>query len=117
MLATFAASTFRASLRKKRIVRNVSPFGRIRNASALGNGVSVIRVCMALGFDANNNDGDSTSSDDTGDANTLLNRLGLEDKELYTNIAMLAQQQTQLQGTDTYGFRQKALGNYLSNGK
>jgi hypothetical protein len=32
-------------------VRNATPFGIIRNQSPLGNGVSVIRVCMALGFD------------------------------------------------------------------
>ena len=116
MLATLAASTFRASLRKTKVVRNTSPFGRIRNASALGNGVSVIRVCMALGFDAKHGSGDS-SDGGTEDASSLLNRLGLEDKELYTNIAKLAQQQTQLQGADTYGLRQKALGTYLSNGE
>ncbi|KAL7539937.1 hypothetical protein ACHAXR_009752 [Thalassiosira sp. AJA248-18] len=111
VLATFAASSYRASLRKKRVFRNTSPFGRIRNASPLGNGVSVIRVCMALGFDASDS-GNGTSEGD--DVNTVLKRLHLEEKELYTKIAMLAQHD-QLQGDNTYDLRQKALGDYVSS--
>lgn len=114
ILATLAASSYRASLRKKRIVRSASPFGRIRNASPLGNGVSVIRVCMALGLDVSTN---GTIVEDNKDAMSLLKRLDIEDKELYAKFAVLTQQQQQLQGFDTYGLRQKALGEYLSNGK
>eukprot|EP00984_Skeletonema_dohrnii_P027633 scaffold17263_cov147-Skeletonema_dohrnii-CCMP3373.AAC.2 len=106
MLLTLAASSFRASLLKSKVVRNVTPFGTIRNVSPLGNGVSVIRVCMALKVDGND------------EAKRLLNKLYLEEKELYTNISMLSQddprvQQPQLSGA--YSFRQQALGRYVSN--
>ena len=106
MLLTLAASSFRASLRKSKVVRNVTPFGIIRNVSPLGNGVSVIRVCMALKVDGND------------EVKRLLNKLYLEEKELYTNISMLSQddprvQQPQLSGA--YSFRQQALGRYVSN--
>lgn len=102
ILATIAASSFRASLRKTKIVRTTTPFGRIRNVSPLGNGVSVIRVCMALGLNEGNGDDDG-----------LLQKLHLEEKELYSKIAML----DQLQGSNSYEFRQKALGDYISNGE
>eukprot|EP00579_Thalassiosira_antarctica_P032461 CAMPEP_0201994770 /NCGR_PEP_ID=MMETSP0905-20130828/2494_1 /ASSEMBLY_ACC=CAM_ASM_000554 /TAXON_ID=420261 /ORGANISM="Thalassiosira antarctica, Strain CCMP982" /LENGTH=476 /DNA_ID=CAMNT_0048549801 /DNA_START=17 /DNA_END=1447 /DNA_ORIENTATION=- len=106
LATTIAASTFRASLRKSRIIRTASPFGRIRNSSPLGNGVSVIRVCMALGFDED--DGG------IGGADSLLKKLQLEEKELYTKIAVSTQ--NQVQGSDAFSnFRQKALGEYLSN--
>eukprot|EP00985_Skeletonema_marinoi_P018463 scaffold10312_cov141-Skeletonema_marinoi.AAC.5 len=108
MLLTLAASSFRASLRKSKVVRNVTPFGTIRNVSPLGNGVSVIRVCMALKVDGND------------EAKRLLNKLYLEEKELYTNISMLSQddprvQQPQQQLSGAYSFRQQALGRYVSN--
>lgn len=116
MLLTLAASSFRASLRKSKIVRNVTPFGVIRNASPLGNGVSVIRVCMALKVEDDDYDGSNNNN-----AKRLLNKLYLEEKELYTNISMLSQdydprikqQQKQLDGA--YSFRQQALGRYVSN--
>mmetsp|Transcript_12862 Transcript_12862/g.19830 ORF Transcript_12862/g.19830 Transcript_12862/m.19830 type:complete len:544 (-) Transcript_12862:541-2172(-) len=113
MLLTLAASSFRASLRKSKIVRNVTPFGVIRNASPLGNGVSVIRVCMALKVDSNDDGGSNTKR--------LLNKLHLEEKELYTNISMLSQddprvkQQQQQKLDGAYSFRQQALGRYVSN--
>ena len=90
LLVTFAASSFRASLRKQRIVRSVSPFGRIRNASALGNGVSVIRVCIALGFDdATNDDGDD---DDGSSIDAIMRRLKIiEEKELNNKMILLSQ--------------------------
>ncbi len=107
MLLTLAASSFRASLRKSKVARTTTPFGIIRNVSPLGNGVSVIRVCMALKFD--NND-----EIDKDKAKSLLNKLYLEEKELYTKISMLSQDpQVQLNGA--YSFRQQALGRYLSN--
>eukprot|EP00986_Skeletonema_menzelii_P012325 scaffold6751_cov188-Skeletonema_menzelii.AAC.6 len=109
MILTLAASSFRASLRKTKVVRNVTPFGTIRNTSPLGNGVSVIRVCMAL------------EVDDDG-AKRLLNKVSLEEKELYTNISMLSQdnlrvpqQQQQKRLDGAYSFRQRALGRYVSN--
>ena len=112
MILTLAASTFRASLRKTKIVRNVTPFGTIRNTSPLGNGVSVIRLCMAFEVDGD-------------EAKRLLNKLYLEEKELYANISMLSQdddvrvqqqQQRQRQRLDgAHSFRQKALGKYVSN--
>ena len=110
LLVTFAASSFRASLRKQRIVRSVSPFGRIRNASALGNGVSVIRVCIALGFDdATNDDGDNGSSVDT-----LMRRLKMEENELHNKMILLSQLKAGGQ-LDANRLKQKALGDYLSS--
>lgn len=107
MLLTLAASSFRASMRKSKVVRNVTPFGVIRNISSLGNGVSVIRVCMALEF--TKNDGN-----DKKEANCLLNKLYLEEKELFAKISLssvLSQdplgQELQLKGA--YSFRQQAL--------
>ncbi|KAL7452576.1 hypothetical protein ACHAWC_004922 [Mediolabrus comicus] len=106
MLLTLAASSFRASIRKSKVVRNVTPFGVIRNISPLGNGVSVIRVCMALEF----------TNDDNGDkeAKCLLNKLYLEEKDLLAKISssssFLSQasgQELQLKGA--YSFRQQAL--------
>ncbi len=111
--------------------------------------MSVIRVSMALGFDRRygftkksirNVDagGRSDGGDDqeVGDidydgAMTLLKRLHLEEKELYTKIAMLANQQLQmnqqqplpLKGSisksmdTTYNLKQKALVDYVSNGE
>jgi len=103
ILSTFAASSFRASLRKKRVVRNISPFGRIRNASALGNGVSVIRVCMALAFD-NTDEGNAN-------ADSLLKRLHIEEQELQSKLEMLSQ----LQGQFISNTKTKILGEYTSN--
>lgn len=48
ILATFAASSYRASLRQKKVARTITPFGVINNVSVLGNGVSVIRVSMSV---------------------------------------------------------------------
>ena len=48
ILATFAASSHRASLRQKRVARTTTPFGVINNVSVLGNGVSIIRLSMSL---------------------------------------------------------------------
>jgi hypothetical protein len=57
---------------------------------------------MALGLNEGNGDDDG-----------LLQKLHLEEKELYSKIAML----DQLQGSNSYEFRQKALGDYISNGE
>ena len=104
ILSTLAASSFRASLRKKRVVRTVSPFGRIRNASPLGNGVSIMRVCMALEFDSND-------TEENEIANALLHRLHLEEKELYNKKELLSQ----LNGGELLGgLKQKATADYLS---
>ena len=103
ILSTFAASSFRASLRKKRVVRNISPFGRIRNASALGNGVSVIRVCMVLAFD-NTDEGNDN-------ANSLLKRLHIEEKELQSKLEVLSQ----MKGQFISSTKTKILGEYTSN--
>jgi hypothetical protein len=123
LATTIAASSFRASLRQSKIVRKVTPFGIIRNQSPLGNGVSVIRVCVALGFDADagsnikRGDGGGTAADDD-DARNLLRRLHLEEEELYARTVILASQQNQLRGgVDAYSLRQKALVNYLSSGE
>lgn len=110
MLLTLTASSFRASLRKTKVVRNTSPFGIIRNVSPLGNGVSVIRVCMALKFDT-----EMDNNDDKNSAKSLLNKLYLEEKELYTKISLLSQGDPSVQLNGAYAFRQQALGNYLSN--
>jgi hypothetical protein len=99
-------------------VRNATPFGIIRNQSPLGNGVSVIRVRMALGFD-------DTASADDDDARSLLRRLHLEEKELYARTVILASQSQQLQqqqqqlrgGMNAQSLRQRALVDYLSNGE
>jgi len=117
--ASLAGSSYRASLRPARIVRTATPFGRIRNASPLGNGVSVIRVCLALGFD-DDDDGDDDDDDDGksgvvprggGEAiGSLLGRLHGEERELRARTEIL------LPGMDdAYGIRRRALGNYLSN--
>lgn len=110
MLATFAASSFRASLRKQRIVRHVSPFGRIRNASALGNGVSVIRVCMALEFDDATNDHD----DNGNSVDTILRKLKIEENELHNKMIVLSQLQVGGQ-LDANRLKQKASGDYLTS--
>ena len=118
LAATVAASTFRASRRQTKTVRNATPFGIIRNQSPLGNGVSVIRVRMALGFD-------DTASADDDDARSLLRRLHLEEKELYARTVILASQSQQLQqqqqqlrgGMNAQSLRQRALVDYLSNGE
>jgi hypothetical protein len=54
-------------------------------------------------------------SEDVG-AITFLEKLQVEEYNLYATISMLAQQQ-QLTGTDVYGGKQKALAKYLSNGE
>ena len=105
ILSTFAASSFRASLRKKRVVRSSSPFGRIRNASALGNGVSVIRVCMALKFDDTN--------EGNANADSLLKRLQIEEKEFQSKLEMLSQ--LNQQGQFISNTKTKILGEYTSN--
>lgn len=105
---TIAASSFRASLRtSKRKVRNVTPFGIIRNQSALGNGVSVLRVCMAFKFD------DNEIRREEDDFQSLLRRLKLEENELYSTKAFISTLPQQSQGS----LRQRALVEYLSNGK
>ena len=52
ILATFVASSYRASLGQKRVARTTTPFGVIKNVSVLGNGVSIIRVSMTLETDS-----------------------------------------------------------------
>lgn len=111
LAATIGAASFRASLRKSKIVRNITPFGMIRNTSPLGNGVSVMRVRMALDF-ANEN-GDAV--DGTKEANDLLEKLQIEEYKMYSTISTLAQQQ--IQGMGVYAQRQAALGDYVSNGE
>ena len=106
ILSTFAASSFRASLRKKRVVRSSSPFGIIRNASALGNGVSVIRVCMAMKFD-NTDEGNAS-------ADSLLKRLHIEEQELQSKLEMLSQLNQQ-GGQFISNTKAKILGEYTSN--
>lgn len=118
---TMAASKYRASLRKSKIVRKVTPFGIIRNQSPLGNGVSVIRVRMALEFD----DGDigddiATSRGGVDDADCLLRRLQLEERQLYAKKTMTLGSRDQMRGggMDAYaGLRQRALADYSSNGE
>jgi len=62
---------------------------------------------MALKFD-------SDDDTDKAKAKSLLNKLYLEEKELYTKISVLSQDpQVQLYGA--YSYRQQALGNYMSN--
>ena len=139
--ATMAASTYRATQLRttkgsSKPIRSVTPFGIIRNQSPLGNGVSVIRVSMALEFDnaqtfassgRNNNRDDEDVEDD---AMVLLKRLYLEERELYTKIAMLAKQQSEMNqrqsqpqevssgmSMGTYKLKQKALVDYVSNGE
>ncbi|KAL7519581.1 hypothetical protein ACHAWX_004340 [Stephanocyclus meneghinianus] len=104
---SLAAASFRASLRKSKIVRNITPFGIIRNASPLGNGVSVIQLRMALQFSPGDAD------DGANDCKSFLERLHLEEYNLYASISMLAQQQ--LRGADVYRDRQKALVKYITN--
>ncbi|KAL7527129.1 hypothetical protein ACHAWF_002049 [Thalassiosira exigua] len=119
VLATVAASAYRASLRTSRIVRSASPFGRIRNASALGNGVSVIRVCAALGFDADGGDDFGTEGRGRGEErgaggmDGLLKRLDLEERALYEKVD--AASRGLVREDDARVLRQKALGTYLSN--
>ncbi len=129
LATTVAASTFRASRRETKTVRNATPFGIIRNQSPLGNGVSVIRVCMALGFDeggGNNrreDDGGDTAAADDDDARSLLRRLHLEEKEINARTVILASQSQQLQqqqlrgGMNAQSLRQRAHVDYLSNGE
>jgi hypothetical protein len=131
-----AASTYRATQLRtitgsSKPIRNVTPFGIIRNQSPLGNGVSVIRVSMALEVGGRRHSGSTRGSDregeDVGEDNvmtTLLNRLNLEEKELYTKISMLANQQYLFpseaspdKGMGTYNLKQKALVDYVSNGE
>lgn len=105
---TITASSFRASLRtSKRKVRNVTPFGIIRNQSALGNGVSVLRVCMAFKFD------DNKIRMKEDDVQSLLRRLKLEENDLYSTKAFISTLPQQSQES----LRQRALVDYLSNGK
>lgn len=131
-----AASTYRATQLRtitgsSKPIRNVTPFGIIRNQSPLGNGVSVIRVSMALEVGGRRHSGSTRGSDregeDVGEDNvmtTLLNRLNLEEKELYTKISMLANQQYLFpsevspgKGMGAYNLKQKALVDYVSNGE
>lgn len=108
IVMTITASSSRASLRtSKRKVRNVTPFGIIRNQSALGNGVSVLRVCMAFKFD----DNEIRMKED--DVQSLLRRLKLEENELYSTKAFISTLPQQSQES----LRQRALVDYLSNGK
>jgi hypothetical protein len=124
LATTVAASTLRASSRRRsRTVREVTPFGIIRNQSPLGNGVSVIRVRVALGFDGDGG-GDIERGDGGGaaadaGARSLLRRLHLEEKDLYARTAILASQQQQPRGTMDahHSRRQKALVDCLSNGE
>jgi len=91
---------------------------------------------MALEFDnaqtfassgRNNNRDDEDVEDD---AMVLLKRLYLEERELYTKIAMLAKQQSEMNqrqsqqqevssgmSMGTYKLKQKALVDYVSNGE
>jgi len=118
-MATFAASSFRASLRKtKRRVRTATPFGRIRNASSLGNGVSIIRVCMALRLeDENYSDGGNGGGGGGKNGgfvdDTLFKRLQLEEKELNGKTEMITP--NQVEGSFASKIKQKAMGEYLSN--
>jgi hypothetical protein len=107
VVVSLAAASFRAKFRKSKIVRTATPFGFIRNTSPLGNGVSVIRLRMALEFEG---------SDDTAaaKAETFLEKLQVEEYNLYATITMLAQKQKQL-GLDVYELRQKALVHYLAS--
>ena len=109
VLASLAAGSFRAKLRKHKVVRTATPFGRIRNTSPLGNGVSVIRLRMALEFEQHN-------GPDSIDSNSFLEKLQIEEYNLYSTIALLAQQQ-KLNGLDVYGLKQKALVKYLVDGE
>jgi hypothetical protein len=91
---------------------------------------------MALEFDdAHNfaNSGRNNNRDDEdieGDAMILLKRLYLEERELYTKIAMLAKQQLEMNqrqsqtqegsigmSMNTNNLKQKALVDYVSNGE
>lgn len=115
LVATLAASSFRASRRAGgRAVRTATPFGRVRNASPLGNGVSIIRVCVALAFDD-----EVTEGEDGGGGAALggglLERLGLEEKELRAKTSIVTHDRAQ--GSFAHKMKQEALGEYLSNGE
>ncbi len=87
---------------------------------------------MALEVGGRRHSGSTRGSDreeeeDVGEDNvmtTLLNRLNLEEKELYTKITMLANRQYLFpseaspdKGMGTYSLKQKALVDYVSNGE
>ncbi|KAL3791958.1 hypothetical protein ACHAWO_009473 [Cyclotella atomus] len=107
IIASLAAASFRAKFRKSKIIRTATPFGMIRNTSPLGNGVSVIRLQMALDFEG-------SEGPDSTNANAFLDKLQIEEYNLYATITKLAQQQKQF-GLDVYELRQKALVNYISS--
>ena len=128
--STYRAAQLRNATGSSKPIRNVTPFGIIRNQSPLGNGVSVIRVSLALEFDDRRQYGSTKNRSagggdrevenvDYDGAMTLLKKIHLEEKELYTKIAMLAnQQQLQMnQQQSTYNLKQKALVDYVSNGE
>jgi hypothetical protein len=73
--------------------------------SPLGNGVSIIRVCMALQFDEMKNNVYN------GEAKCLLNKLHMEEKELhyYDDAVKLSMRDSE------EAFRRQVLGRYLSN--
>jgi hypothetical protein len=64
---------------------------------------------MALEFDPG-------EGSDSVDSSSVLEKLQIEEYNLYATITMLAQQQRQL-GGDVYDSKQKALAKYLSNGE
>eukprot|EP00584_Thalassiosira_punctigera_P027828 CAMPEP_0172577702 /NCGR_PEP_ID=MMETSP1067-20121228/138368_1 /TAXON_ID=265564 ORGANISM="Thalassiosira punctigera, Strain Tpunct2005C2" /NCGR_SAMPLE_ID=MMETSP1067 /ASSEMBLY_ACC=CAM_ASM_000444 /LENGTH=377 /DNA_ID=CAMNT_0013370393 /DNA_START=362 /DNA_END=1495 /DNA_ORIENTATION=+ len=117
LAAGLAATKFRAS-RKSRVVRTATPFGRIKNHSLLGNGVSLIRVCVALEFD----EGDIAGGGgrDGGGVGSLLDWLCLEEKELNAKVALLTKHQLRGNIVDSRGslvskLKQKARGEFMSN--
>ncbi|KAL3806307.1 hypothetical protein ACHAXA_007934 [Cyclostephanos tholiformis] len=117
---TVASCTYHASMRKSRIIRKVTPLGIIGNQSPLGNGVSIIRVCMALGFDDGEEDDDDDDASTMDDAACLLRRLHLEEKALHaktTSTTMFASKD-RMGGGDPDGYHRlgkMANADYLSN--
>jgi len=97
------------SRRRNRRIRNTTPFGIIRNLSPLGNGVSVIRVRLALEFAYDTGNG---NTEEGLGANGFLAELNDEKQLLQTDImTMLPNMPSEIQGR----FRRKVMGNHLSN--
>ena len=116
-----------SSASKPRIVRPVrttTPFGIIRNISLLGNGVSVIRVRMALEFGGAGNGGKIIDIGGggkehemtmEGGGNGLLEQLQQERNSFHDRMMVVMAQK--FRGDEERILRQRILGNHVSNCK
>ncbi len=110
-IISIGSSSATPSRRRNRRIRNTTPFGIIRNLSPLGNGVSVIRVRLALEFSDENSNGNNGEGLHVNDFFAELND---EKLLLETDImTMMPSIPREIQGS----FRKKVMGNYLSNGE